>query len=153
MFSRIILFVALLGPLHSTLAADMAAAASKHFPQIKWDSKTVLQGDFDCDGKRDAALLGEDKKSVWVAIFNRGPEAAPQTLSFPKSVMCNGKQRHLKADALDVSDAEWRDTLGEVPEGYRTSKTCQGLALQSGECDSLHIYWNHVKRKFYAWTL
>lgn len=153
MFTRVLMLLFSLGVAFPVLAGDTAAAASKRLPNIRWDSKSVLQGDFDCDGKRDAALLGEDKQSVWVAIFNRGLDAAPQTLSFPKSVMCNAKKRHLKADALDVSDAEWRDSLGEVPDGYRTSKTCQGLVLESGECDSLHIYWNHAKKKFNAWTL
>ena len=44
----------------------------------------------------------------------------------------------------------------EVPvdlQGFRQSSACKGLQLADNECDSIHMYWNGVKRRMDWWRL
>lgn len=45
------------------------------------------------------------------------------------------------------------EAFGENPEGFRQSKTCKGLRLTDGECDSMHIFWNHETKHIDWWRL
>jgi hypothetical protein len=49
----------------------------------------------------------------------------------------------LRVESLDYDPAE---AVGKI-DGFRRSKTCKGPRLEGGECDSVHVFWNHKTKR------
>lgn len=115
-----------------------------------------VEGDFDCDGKTDMAIIRIIDKEVILSI-ELGNEKQANTLKFvlgnPSSqISLCGTTAHLSTKA--PSDNEYFEAaLGGTPEGYNTSSQCFDLNISGGECDSMHIFWNHKTSMFNWWRL
>jgi hypothetical protein len=127
--------------------------AAQHFrPDVSWRAGSVLTADVDCDGRKDYVLLGAAAHEVVVALFRAGLGKAPDTVAFPIARFEPSFLR-LDLERLDVTDAQFKEMLGERPEGYVRSSRCFGLSLGDGERDSVHLYWYKARREFGAWSL
>jgi hypothetical protein len=139
----------------TTYAVEVSSilqASERYLPKVKWNLKSIVKADINCDGNDDFALTGHDKKAVWVAVFTDGLKSKPSTLSFPKAMLCS-THYNLNLESQDVSKTEMESMVGESPEGFQSSKKCKGLNLNHGDCDSIHIFWNHRKQSLDSWRL
>lgn len=112
-----------------------------------------VEGDIDCNGKNDVAEISIKNKKVKVIVtLNNSKKTNEMEFglgdSISQSSLC-GNKASLHADSLD----DLSDMFGENPSGYKTSKTCIGLNLRGGECDSIHIFWNHKTNQLNWWRL
>ena len=129
---------------------DAATAANYFFPNFEWKTGTVKKADLNCDGRTDLAILGFNGGKVGVAIFMHGHRQKPALLEF---AAYEPKLAELKIEMLTNTRTDFREMLGEMPDGYRRSKVCRGLSVGDGDRDSTHIYWNHKKKGFSTWSL
>ena len=112
--------------------------------------------DLDCDGRRDEVFTAKDNTQYYVAAV------APRKAGKPKISVVKfqlsgsgqdsfcGPPEPLQPESLNTDP---REELGATPEGFRRSARCKGLRLIAGECDSFHLYWNHVAGKLDWWRL
>ncbi len=115
-----------------------------------------VQGDFDCDGKIDTANIQTINKEVVLSV-ELGNKNKSNKLTFgldnpsSQTSLC-GTVAYLSTEP--PSDSEYFEmALGERPEGYNTNSQCLDLNISSGECDSVHVYWNHNTSMFNWWRL
>lgn len=114
----------------------------------------AVKADVDCDGVDDTAQRDyvEDRVRVTVTL---AATKTSQSLEF--GLGNSGAQDSLCGTeaALEIEDMDYDliEALGENPEGFRQSKTCKGLRLMDGECDSMHIFWNHETKRIDWWRL
>jgi hypothetical protein len=119
-------------------------------PEVRWSAATGLKGDFDCDGQPDQAFLGRAGGRVYVGVVRSG-HRMPEILDFAvnpgvQEAIC-AEPAVLRIESLDYDPAK---AVGEIP-GFRRSKTCKGLRLEGGECDSVHFFWNHKTKRLEWW--
>ena len=112
-----------------------------------------IEGDIDCNGKNDIAEIFHKNKKVKVIVTLNGSKKTKEMEfglgdSISQSSLC-GNKASLHADSLN----DLSDMFGENLPGYKTSKTCIGLNLRGGECDSIHIFWNHKTNQLNWWRL
>lgn len=93
--------------------------------------------------RHEGRVIGELNREVVVAIFARGLAARPTLLRFPA---CRPEATTLAIEGLDTEPAEKLD-------GWRPSKTCNGLNVGDGAKDSAHIYWHRTQARFVAWSV
>ena len=124
----------------------------------KWDSESEVAADINCDGKIDKAKIGYLKSEVVLSVALGGSDNE-QSLRF--GIGSNAKQNSLCGTSVHLSSEipprDDEDTfiygLGVVPEGHIFQEGCSDLRLSSGECDSIHVYWNHTKNQLSWWRL
>ena len=125
-------------------------AANKFMPGITWQAKSVLVADFSCHGRSEPAILGTShsetaSRYAVAAIFldglNKQPELFFDNVHEPDDV-------ELKMESLDYDPKE---EIGQTLQGFKRSRTCQGLNMADNHTDSLHIYWNEDLRDFDDW--
>jgi hypothetical protein len=120
-------------------------------PEVHWSRATAVQGDFDCDGQPDQAFLGRAGGRVYVGVVRSG-HRKPEVLDFAvnpgvQAAIC-AEPAVLRIESLDYNPAE---AVGGAIPGFRKSKTCKGLRLEGGECDSIHFFWNHNTKRLEWW--
>ncbi len=122
--------------------------------EVKWDASSTVKADIDCDGIPDVARIGYIGKRVRLSV-TLGASRKTQFLDFGLGdSMAQGSLCGTEAAlAIEGTDYDLTEELGENPEGFVRSKTCKGLNVSAGECDSMHIYWNHVKKSIDWWRL
>jgi hypothetical protein len=138
-----------------TNAPETPSQAVTAIPRdVKKEPSSVVKADVDCDGREDTALLeyvdGHVRVSVTLAAadtsrfleFGLGDSGAQDSLC--------GSEATLEIEDMDYDLTE---AFGENPEGFQQSKTCKGLRLMGGECDSMHIFWNHATQNIDWWRL
>jgi hypothetical protein len=116
---------------------------------IKWDVKSALTADFDCDSTLDEAFLGRTAGKVFVGIV-RAAGKQPQILEFgvnpsAQDAICQ-EPATLTIESLDYDPTE---EVGKV-DGFQPSRRCKGLLLSGGQCDPIHLYWNY-RTKHIGW--
>lgn len=151
MKSRLIRSLLLCFPLVAaaqTSTVDMAAA--RFHPHVEWHSRSVLSGDFSCQGRVEQAIAGIAQNEIVVAVFTGGLESSPQLLRFATTSRERARLE-LVAENMNFDTGKMIQMLGDIPSGMRPSATCKGIHLINGKTDSLHIYWNHDKRLFDYW--
>lgn len=122
--------------------------------EVKWDASSTVKADIDCDGVPDVARIGYRGKHVRLAV-TLGASKKTQLLEFglgdsmAQDSLC-GTEASL---AIEDTDYDLTEELEENPEGFVPSQTCKGLNVSAGECDSMHIYWNHVQKSIDWWRL
>lgn len=121
---------------------------------VMW--KHLRSFDVNCDGMKDEVFtaVGHARFYVGVVVGSGTVKARQSVVSFElsgdsQSSFC-GKFESLTPEPLTPEIAE---TAGEVPDGYRAGKGCEGLKLVTGECDSFHLFWNHVDNRLDWWRL
>lgn len=112
----------------------------------------VLTTDVDCDGKPDSIFTARRDGRFHVAAVTA---SATSVVSFAldggssQDAFC-GPPRSIARESLDYDPIEF---LGEMPQGFRRSRTCNGLVLETGDCDPFHLYWNFEAKKLDWWRL
>lgn len=140
----------------SDIGADRATAQQAlqaAHPGLTWRRSLLL--DVNCDGVRDEIFTAQDATRYYVAavIGTRGTTRASVVefrLSGSSQDSFCGRPEPLNPESQDI---DFREALGEPPEGFRRSTRCQGLQLMAGECDSFHLYWNHTSGQLDWWRL
>ena len=129
------------------LAAAMTADRS-----VTWQKKSILVGDFTCQGKREIAVLGTKAKEIVIAVF-RPPSKKPVDVLRYSGIARTPESAILTIEPLDYDLKELEQHVGYVPDGLQTSKTCVGLNMTDQMIDSAHIYWHRKNRRFESWSL
>ena len=136
---------------------ESQALTSPSVPAIDGASEAqprVLKADVDCDGAEDTARMEyvEDRVRVTVTL---AATKESQSLEFGLGDSMAQESLCGTEATLDVAgmDYDLTEVFGENPEGFRQSKSCKGLRLMGGECDSMHIFWNHDAQHIDWWRL
>jgi hypothetical protein len=121
-------------------------------PKVRWDAKSGLRADFDCDRRQDQAFLGRNAGRVYVGVV-RAAAQKPEILDFAvdasiQEAIC-GEPAKLVVESLDYDPTE---AVGSI-DGFQRSRRCRGLELSGGQCDSLHLFWNHASKSLDWWRL
>ena len=133
-------------------SSEQALQASR--PGLTW--RHALSIDVDCDGRRDEVFTAQDATQYYVAAVVARKAGKPKIsvvqfqLSGSNQDSFCGPPEPLRPESLNM---DLREELGETPEGFRRSARCKGLNLIAGECDSFHLYWNHVAAELDWWRL
>ncbi len=130
----------------------VVAAAMTADHSVTWQSKSVVSGDFTCQGMREFAILGTKPKEIVVGVF-RPPSLAPVDLLRYSGEIRNPKSAVLATETLDFDVREFGSQVGYVPDGLQVSKTCLGLNMSDQMIDSAHIYWHRKHKRFVSWSL
>jgi hypothetical protein len=139
------------GPIPATAlsAPEALHVLSAAEPEVRWDAKSEIHGDFAGDGFADRGFLGHAKGRVFVGLVRASTRKA-EVLDFAVSrgvqeAICSEPAK-LRAENLDYDpQAEGQDL-----EGFQRSRHAKGMVLSDGECDPIHLYWNH-KSGHLAW--
>lgn len=142
---------ALVQPSLCGAAENFLARLSRSYPEVRWDTSSVVTADFNGDKISDRAGIGYKGGQVIVSIsmgHNKNHGKA-QLLSFGvgagiKDAVCEVPAT-LKVEPLECN-AE--DSL--LP-GCKRLSAAKGLSLSGGECDSIHLYWNHLTKQMEWW--
>lgn len=122
--------------------------------EIKWDESSTIEADMNCDGTPDVAKLGYFDKHVRLSV-TISPNGSSQFIDFGLGMP--GYQDALCGTypVLTIEDMDYDliEVFGENPEGFKRSKACKGLNVRAGECDSMHIFWNHETNHINWWRL
>jgi hypothetical protein len=137
----------------SPQAAAVVQAGRRLRPEVAWQSKSVLRGDFSCRGRSEVAILGTTADAILVAIFVDGMTRKPQVVRYPKDVFVSDSMLGIEIEDLDFDVQRLASDLGTSLQGLRRSKTCKGISLRNHQEDAIHIYWNRVKSVFREWRL
>ena len=123
---------------------------------INWDESSVIKADIDCDGMQDEISLGYIDKDFIV-------RAKVSSVSSSSSQLRFGLAQSGRQDAICVDKAELvtfsagsemiAEVFGEIPEGYVVSSQCPELIIDGGDCDSIHIFWDHRTNSLSWWRL
>jgi hypothetical protein len=157
--TRILIAVALLGSALGQAAEAQPRSSNKQEalrlllasrPDIKWDLKSALNADIDCDRAPDKIFLGRAAGKIYVGVV-RAAIKEPEILEFrvgfhAQDGICQEPAK-LGIESLDYDPA---DEIGEL-DGFRRSRRCKGLLLSGGECDPIHLYWNYNVKHMGWW--
>ncbi len=124
------------------------------FPVTCFPDSSHVVGDIDCDGNIDTAHISQTGDEVVLTVTLHDGRIANQLVfglgdSMRQDGLC-GVQAYLNPEEMENDLSE---ILGQNPEGYRPSGACLGLNISGGECDSIHIFWNHVTNEMNWWRL
>jgi hypothetical protein len=123
-------------------------------PGLTWYHEQSI--DANCDGRPDEVFAAQDDTRYYVAAVVARKAGKPKisVLQFQLSGSSQdsfcGPPEPLQPESLNYDPGE---ELGATPEGFRRSAHCKGLRLIAGECDSFHLYWNHVAGELDWWRL
>ncbi|MBI2214702.1 MAG: hypothetical protein HYU52_13740 [Acidobacteria bacterium] len=132
---------------------DVLARVQSLGADIKWNGKAIEALEFNCDGQEDFVVSGRAGNRFYIAVIT-GPLSlgtAPLAVDFPigtsdEDALC-GKTPKIFIGSMDYNPA---DMLGENPEGFVQSATCNEIDI-GGECVKYHLYWNAVAGKISWW--
>lgn len=122
--------------------------------EIEWDEASMVSADINCDGVTDTAKLGYIEGGVRLLVSFGGTNTE-QFIEFGlgqpgyQDALC-GTEAHLSIEDMGYDLIE---VFGENPEGFQPSKVCSGLNVSAGECDSMHVFWNHKQKHINWWRL
>jgi hypothetical protein len=122
-------------------------------PGVRWNARGIEELDINCDGNPDFAIGGRGDGTYFVAVV-MGPlrrTTGSLIVDLPTGsegeVVCD-RDPKLLVQSSDYDPGEL--TVGEPPEGFRRSESCQELAI-GFECTKFHIYWNYVASRLGVW--
>jgi hypothetical protein len=125
--------------------ADPSAAA-------KWDKAMTVKADFNADGLPDEALIGYVDDGLLLAIDSGRPDSTKVRTLMPFGVGQSQDSICSLPATLRVEVASCSVEGDELP-GCRGADTPSGLVLgdRDGNCDSIHLYWDHQKDRMNWW--
>ena len=106
----------------------------------------------------DTARIGYRGKKVVLAVKVEGSNQINKLIfglgnSGQQAALC-GTTAHLTIEeAPKDNDDVFTYGTGAIPEGHISRDGCFDLRLSGGECDSIHVYWNHIENKIDWWRL
>jgi len=126
---------------------------SKQRSDVRWESGSLLSGDFDGDGNQDRAALGYVGDGFVIAIGNNTEPGSYAWQFLPFGI--NGTDEAatcgptIKLEALPLACAPESDD-SKLP-GCVEFKGATSLTAGSGECDPINLYWDHDKHHMTWW--
>jgi hypothetical protein len=119
-------------------------------PSVVWDTAAV-RADVDGDGVVDDAYLGRARGRIFVGVVLGGARNV-DVLEFAISAriqeaICS-EPATLAAEPANYPG----ETVGTL-KGFRPSAKASGLRLAGGDCDSIHLYWDHDQKRLGWWRL
>jgi hypothetical protein len=123
---------------------------NKREPNVKWNSRSLIKGDFDYDGIADYALSGRrgDRFVVGIIKGSLNRKSKHWTLEFSQDAGSQGSLCSV-ADARISSERFAPDD--EITEVRRLPKKSRGINLSDESCDSFHIYYSRKEKQFVLW--
>jgi hypothetical protein len=117
---------------------------------VVWETAAV-RADVNGDGSVDAAYLGRARGRIYVGLV-LGGSGIVSILDFAIS---SGIQDAICSEPATLSIEDLDYPIEEVGplEGVRSSTNAVGLRLSGGQCDSIHLYWNHDRNQLSWWRL
>lgn len=143
-------------------AAVLNVLAKKN-PQVKWNAKSRIKGDFDYDGVTDYALRGRKGKLFVLGIVKGLPNAKSKswTLEFGEDAgdqggLCSVSKAIINTEDIDKDYAEFAkeyldEKYAKMFAGLR--KGSKGINIADGMCDSFHVFWDKKTREFTWWRI
>lgn len=136
---------------------------SKKEPNIKWNTKSLIKGDFDYDGVTDFALRGR-KGKVFVLRIVKGAlnnRSKSQMLEFGEDAgdqgsLCSVDKAIINTDDLDKDYMEFAKDYLEpryIKAFARLPKSSKGITVSDRMCDSFHVFWDKQTNKFIWWRV
>ncbi|MFO1226406.1 hypothetical protein [Roseateles sp.] len=120
-------------------------------PSVRWDAASVVPGNFDGKSSGRGAMLGYAGSKVYLAIQTgtRAERPRYQFLEFgvgatAQAAICTAPAK-LEVYPLDCS------ADGDALPGCKASKGASGLSIVDGDCDSIHLYWDHDAKLMRWW--
>jgi hypothetical protein len=117
---------------------------SKVRPKITWDRQSVVTADIACDHGLDQAYLGRSAHQVYVGFVraaNKKARFCNSAWGDHQDAICE-EPAMLSVESMDY-DLDAR--------GFKRSRTCKGLVLSGGDCDPIHLFWNHATQNLDWW--
>lgn len=133
---------------------EVLQLVSKRMTDVKWDKKSIIEVDINCDGKKDYAILGKSKQGVTVSLVV-GPVSKKSRIESFEFHVGNSQDNlcqlpaTLQVESLDYDPTE---AVGKLP-GFKPSKKCMAFVLSDDACDSFHFYWDHQANALTWWRL
>lgn len=132
---------------------DFLATLTRAHPEIKWEKSSLITADFNGDKLKDSAALGyKNKDQVLIGILmGHLKNGKPQLLPFGIGA---GIQEAICALPATLSAEPLECTAEDSPlPGCKQLAGAKGLFLSGGECDPIHLYWNHLTKQMDWWRL
>ncbi len=133
------------------------------YPAVKWNSKSLIKGDFDYDGVIDYALRGRKGTLFVVGIVkgNLTNKSKHWTLQFGEDAgdqgsLCSVKSAVITLDDIDKDYKEFASDYLEPDYAKRLKavpKNSKGITVADGACDSFHIFWDKKVKEFTWWRV
>jgi hypothetical protein len=125
------------------LFAGLAAPASAEEKPVRAD----LNG----DGAVETVMLEQSPASIVVRVHLGGRSANAQQLEFGVDPTRQDAVCSLPADLEVISlDCEPK---GDPLPGCKMSNSAKALLISDGECEPIHLYWDHEAGKLTWWRL
>jgi hypothetical protein len=136
----------------AALKVKVAEQIAKTRPDIKWDRSTFVSGDFNDDGKQDYAMVGYKDDGIVLAIRATSAHGGrSQTQYLQYRIGINTQAAICEAPAkLQIKKQLCNPMDKQLPE-CKESPTTNSLRLSGGECDAIHLYWNHKETRMEWW--
>lgn len=133
----------------------MLVSSLAYSNDVRWEKEPAFKIDLDCDGKQDDIYLGYVGSDFLVKAMVSSQEKSSRLqfgLSQPsrQDAICGSIP---KLGRFETSPEMFQEIFGEVPEGYEFSPQCSELEISGGECDSIHIFWNHKTKEMNWWRM
>lgn len=136
---------------HAKLAADTITIAR---PDVRWDRDTLVVGDFNGDGKSDFAMVGYKNEGLVLAVRSSSAKKHTYRNDFQGFGIGPSIQAAIcEAPAKLIVEKQFCRPVNEPLPGCRPSKVAKSLSLSGGECDSIHLFWNHKRNLMEWWRL
>lgn len=156
LFLRLAVLTSLLPPMAAIAdigSALVASAAKANAPTVAWDDKSIVRGDFNGDGRQDAAIIGTHQRKIFVAVVIATSSKKPKTQVLEFGIGTRSTDSICEVPArLEVEPLECSPLDGPLP-GCRPSPKAVSLVLYGGECDPINFYWHHAKNIMRWWRV
>jgi hypothetical protein len=143
----------------SVVAADGRSLAAAQFekskPGVRWDRATLVDGDFNGDGSRDYAMVGyQGERSIVLAVrASSGPDRTYRNDFQAFGIGPSIQAAICGAPAVLEVEQQFCRPMDEDLPGCKPSKAANSLTLRGGDCDAIHLFWNHKNNRLEWWRL
>ncbi len=135
----------------ATAAANLIVAVR---PDVRWDKTTLVEGDFNGDGTPDFAMIGYKGDGIVLAVRASSGKRRVYRNDFQKFGIGSSTQAAVcEVPALLSIREQFCNPMDEPLPGCRPSEAANSLNLSGGDCDSIHLFWNHKKNRIEWWRL
>jgi hypothetical protein len=139
-------------PLICNASEGFLAKMSRTYPEIRWEKSSVLTADFNGDKIMDSAALGYKNDQVIIGI-SMGHKKNVKVQLLPFTIGA-GIQAAVCALPATLNTEPLECTAEDRPlRGCKQLAAAKGLLLSGGECDPIHLYWNHLTKQMWWWRL
>jgi len=136
---------------------------AKNSPDVRWNEKSQIKGDFDYDGVVDYALRGRRGKYFVLGIVKGAMSGKSKfwTMQFGEDAgdqgsLCSVKSAVITIDDIDKDYFEFAGDYLEADYAIRLKnlpKNSKGITVADGMCDSFHVFWDKKAKQFTWWRI